>query len=61
MPNWENPGRDYPSREDIREMNEQSRQRDRVRDALWERTDAYRKNHPSASWAEAEYYTRNQK
>lgn len=49
MPNFEKPGNDFPSREDIQREEREDRRRERI--------DAYLANHPSASWAEAEYRT----
>lgn len=57
MPNFEKPGNDFPSREDIQREEREDRRREREWTRQCERIDAYLANHPSASWAEAEYRT----
>jgi hypothetical protein len=56
--NWDYPGKDYPSKEDVRDMEREDRQREREYQRTQDRVDQYLKNHPSASYAEAEYKSR---
>ena len=58
MPNWENPGRDYPSREDIQEMELENNRRERDYNREQDRIQQYLRSHPSASYAEARYKTK---
>lgn len=57
MPNWENPGRDYPSRQDIQKMERENNRRERDYNREQERIQQYLRSHPSASYAEARYKT----
>lgn len=59
--NWNSPGREYPSKEDIHEMEREDKQREREYQSTQDRVDRYLKSHPSASYAEAKYNTRNNK
>lgn len=58
--NYSNPGREYPSREDVLEMEREDRRRDREYAQEQKRVDAYLRNHPSASLAEALYKTQGE-
>lgn len=58
MPSWERPGRDTPTRRDIQDMERRDRERSREQESRQSRVDAYLRNHPSASYAEAEYRSR---
>lgn len=58
MPNFDRPGKDMPSRRDIQEMDRESRRREIETNALNKRVEDYLRNHPDASYAEAEYKTR---
>ena len=58
MPNWTEPGSDCPSREDLARMEREQRDRDRELTNTQNRVDQYLRNHPNASWAEAEFNTR---
>ena len=58
MPNWQSPGKDMPSREDIREMERENTRREKQYDQEQSRIQRYLENHPSASYAEAQYKTR---
>ena len=57
--NWSKPSRDFPSKADVQRMERRDRERQREQHQLEDRIESYRRNHPSASWAEAEYKTRN--
>ena len=57
MPNWESPGRDYPSRHDIQRMERENNRREREYNRELDRVEQYLRNHPSASYAEALYKT----
>ena len=59
MPNWEKPGSDYPSKEDTRQMERESNRREKRYKQEEDKVGAYLRNHPSASWAEAQYQSRN--
>lgn len=59
MPNWSPPGKDYPSREDIQKMEREDTRRNREYAQEQNRVQRYLSSHPSASWAEAQYKTRN--
>lgn len=50
--------RDCPSRSDIEKMERESKRREREYKTLEDRVERYLRDHPSASWAEAEYRTR---
>ena len=58
--NYSPTGRDYPSRDDVMDMEREDRRRDREYAQEQKRIDAYLRNHPSASYAEAEYKTRGE-
>lgn len=58
--NYSPPGREYPSRKDVLEMERDDRRRDREYAQEQKRIDAYLRNNPSASYAEAEYKTRGE-
>lgn len=57
MPNWEKPSSDYPSREDVQKMERDDARRNREYAQEQDRVQKYLNNHPSASWAEAQYHT----
>ena len=57
MPNWERPGRDFPSRQDIQKMERENNRREREYNREQDRIQQYIRNHPSASYAEAHYKT----
>lgn len=59
MPNWEKPGSDYPSKEDTRQMERESNRREKLYKREEDRVSEYLRSHPSASWAEAQYQSRN--
>ena len=61
MPNFYNrdDDRDTPNRGDIRRMERENLRRETENKALEDRVEKYRRNHPSASWAECEYRSRN--
>lgn len=58
MPNWSEPGRDAPTRRDIEDMERDDDRRRREDSDDQRRIDSYLRNHPDASYAEADYYTR---
>lgn len=55
--NWSQRSSDYPSREDVARMEADDRRRDTDYSASERRIQSYLRNHPSASWAEANYKT----
>lgn len=58
MPNWTDLGSDVPSRRDIEDMEREDADRRRRNEADESRTSRYLRDHPSASYAEADFYTR---
>lgn len=58
MPNWEKPSSDYPTRNDVREEEQKNDRRERQYRRDENRVNDYLATHPSASWAEANYYSR---
>lgn len=50
--------RDTPNRADIEKMEQDNNRREREYKTTENRVERYLRDHPSASWAEAEYYTR---
>lgn len=55
MPNWEKPGDDFPSREDVMRQERDERRRWRQEEARNRKISDYLLRHPSASWAEAAF------
>ena len=55
MPNWCDLGKDYPSTEDVQEMESQQAKRDHQQAREQSKIDRYLLSHPSASYAEAQY------
>ena len=58
MPNWSEPDEEFPSRETVRQLEEKERLQRRIEVLENQKIQRYLDNHPSASWAEAEYKTR---
>ena len=56
--NARNEGREYPSREDVQRMQDEEDRDERVRNRREGEIKNYLRNHPSDSYAEAEYRTR---
>jgi len=56
--NYSSHGSDYPSRGDIERMEREDQERDREYERVESKVRGYIRNHPDASWAEAEYKTR---
>ena len=57
MSNWEKPGNDMPSKEDVRRMEKADRRREQTYQRQQVSVNEYLMNHPSASLAEARYKT----
>ena len=57
MPNWEKPGKDFPSQQDIQKMEQEIIRRERDYNREQDRIKQYLRSHPSASYAEARYKT----
>lgn len=58
MPNWTDLGSDVPSRRDIEDMEREEAERTRRNNETEARTSRYLRDHPDASFAEADFYTR---
>ena len=58
MPNWEKPSSDYPSLDDVRKEQQENDRREQQYRREESRINEYLSKHPSASWAEANYYSR---
>lgn len=58
MPSFERPGRDMPNRRDIEDSQRRDQERNRMASDELDRVERYLRNHPDASYAEAEYKTR---
>lgn len=58
MPNWEKPGKDFPSQQDIQKMEREIIRRERDYNREQDRIQQYLRSHPSASYAEARYKTK---
>ncbi len=56
--NYSEPGREYPSRDDVLRMELEDRRREGQLARDQRRIDEFLRNHPSASLAEAEHKTR---
>lgn len=61
MPNWNEPGNDTPTRRDIEEMERDNDDRRRRSNADEARTSRYLRDHPDASYAEADFYTQHKR
>lgn len=58
--NYSPPGRDYPSRSDVEQMEREDREREREYNRREDKVQGYLRNHPGASWAEANYHTKGE-
>ena len=58
MPNWEKPGKDFPSQQDIQKMELEIIRRERDYNREQDRIQQYLRSRPSASYAEARYKTK---
>ena len=58
--NYDTPGREYPSREDVYESEREDRERQNRYQKTEDRVNEYLRTHPSASWADA-YHTLRKK
>lgn len=61
MPNWTDLGSDVPSRRDVEDMEREEAERTRRNNDTEARTSRYLRDHPSASFAEADFYTRRKR
>lgn len=57
-PNWEKPSSDYPTRKDVRKEERKNDRREQQYRREESSVNDYLSSHPSASWAEAQYYSR---
>lgn len=57
--NYDEASSDYPSREDVYKDEQRQQRNNSYNNSKQNRIDEYSKNHPSASYAECEYYSRN--
>jgi hypothetical protein len=56
--NYNSPSREYPTRNDVERMEREDRKRAREYNSSEDKIENYLRNHPDASWAEANYKIR---